>query len=153
MTLKEYLERADGEAILHIGAGNSFFFVGPKGEFKPEDIDTFFKDEAKRRCENYVKYISRSLERVFSDGLEEKTKQSSHRRIKEHLQPILSNVTYLHDFTPVIDREVKEAYKRIQGDGIVVIVEGTEFGPYWDRKEYLEYREKRKCIRQPRRLL
>ena len=153
MTLREYLEKADADTILHIGAGNSFFFVGPKDEFKPEDIDAFFKDEAKRRCENYVQYISRSLERVFSDGLEEKTKQSSHRRIKEHLQPILSNVTYLHDFTPVIDREVKEAYKRIQGDGIVVIVEGTEFGLDWDRKEYLEYREKRKHLRQPRRLL
>lgn len=74
-------------------------------------------------------------------------------RIKEHLQPILSNVTYLHDFTPVIEREVKETYKRLQDDGIVVIVEGTEFGPYLDRKEYLEYREKRKHIRQPRRLL
>lgn len=123
--------------------------MGPKGEFKPEDIDTFFKGEAKRLCEDYVKRISRSLERVFSDGLEEKTKQSSYRRIKENLRPILSNVTYLHDFTPVIDREVKEAYKRIQGDGIVVIVDGTEFGLYWDRKEYLEYREKRKRIRQP----
>ena len=43
MTLKEYLEKADAEEILHIGAGNSFFFVGPKGEFKPEDIDAFFK--------------------------------------------------------------------------------------------------------------
>lgn len=153
MTLKEYLEEADADAILHIRAGYSFFFVGPKGEFKPEDIDTFFKDEAKRRCENYVKYISRSLERVFSDGLEEKTKQSSYRRIKENLRPILSNVTYLHDFTSVSEREVKETYKRLQGDGIVVIVEGTELGLYWDRKEYLEYREKRKHIRQPRRLL
>ena len=152
MTLKEYLEKADRETILHIGAGNSFFFVGPKEEFKSEDIDTFFKDDAKRRCENYVKCISRSLERVFNDGLEEKMKQQSHRRIKEHLQPILSNVTYLHDFTPVAEREVKETYKRLQGDGIVVIVEGAEFGPYWDRKEYLEYREKRKHIRQPRRL-
>lgn len=151
--MKEYLEKADADTILHIGAGNSLFFVGPKGEFKPEDIDTFFKDEAKRRCENYVKYISRSLERVFSDCLEEKTKQSSYRRIKENLRPILSNVTYLHDFTPVSEREVKETYKRLQGDGIVVIVEGTELGLYWDRKEYLEYREKRKHIRQPRRLL
>lgn len=153
MTLREYLEKADEEIILHIGAGNSFFFVGPKEEFKPEDIDAFFKDKAKRQCEDYVKCISRSLERVFNDGLEEKTKQSSYRRIKEHLQPILSNVTYLHDFNPVIEREVKEIYKRLQGDGIVVIVEGTEFGPYWDRKEYLEHREKRKHIRQPRRLL
>lgn len=153
MTLQEYLEKANAEEILHIGAGNSFFFVGPKDEFKPEDIDTFFKDEAKRRCEDYVKYISRSLERVFSDGLEEKTKQSSYRRIKENLRPILSNVTYLHNFTPVIEREVKEAHKRIQGDGIIVIVDGTEFGLYWDRKEYLEDREKRKRIRQPRRLL
>lgn len=130
MTLREYLEKADADTILHIGAGNSFFFVGPKEEFKSEDIDTFFKGEAKRRCENYVKYISRSLERVFSDGLEEKTKQSSHRRIKENLRPILSNVTYLHDFTPVSEREVKETYKRLQGDGIVVIVEGTELGLY-----------------------
>lgn len=129
MTLREYLEKADADTILHIGSRNSFFFVGPKEEFDPENIDAFFKGEAKRLCEDYVKRISRSLERVFSDGLEEKTKQSSHRRIKEHLQPILSNITYLHDFTPVIDREVKEAYKRIQGDGIVVIVEGTEFGP------------------------
>lgn len=153
MTLREYLEKADADTILHIGSGNSFFFVGPKGEFKPEDIDTFFKDKAKRLCENYVKCISRSLERVFSDGLEEKMKQSSHRRIKEHLRLILSNVTYLHDFTPVIKREVKETYKRLQGDGIVVIVDGTEFGLYWDRKEYLEHREKRKRIRQPRRLL
>lgn len=153
MTLKEYLEKADADTILHIGAGNSFFFVGPKGEFKPEDIDTFFKDKAKRLCENYVKYISRSLERVLSDGLEEKTKQSSYRRIKENLRPILSNVTYLHDFTPVSEREVKETYKRLQGDGIVVIVDGTEFGLYWDRKEYLEDREKRKRIRQARRLL
>ena len=153
MTLREYLEKADAEEILHIGAANSFFFVGPKGEFNPEHIDAFFKGEAKRRCENYVKYISRSLERVFNDGLEEKTKQSSHRRIKEHLQPILSNVTYLHDFTPVAEREVKEIYKRIQGDGIVVIVDGTEFGPYWDRKEYLDCHEKRKSIRQLRRLL
>lgn len=47
----------------------------------------------------------------------------------------------------------KEIYKRLQDDGIVVIVEGTEFGLYWDRKEYLEYREKRKHIHQPRRLL
>lgn len=153
MTLQEYLEKANADTILHIGAGNSFFFVGPKGEFKPEDIDAFLRGEAKRRCENYVKCISRSLERVFSDGPKEKTKQSSHRRIKEYLQPILSNVTYLHDFVPVIDREVKETYKRLQGDGIVVIVEGTEFGLYWDREEYLEYREKRKRIRQPRRLL
>lgn len=153
MTLREYLEKADADTILHIGSRNSFFFVGPKEEFDPENIDAFFKGEAKRLCEDYVKRISRSLERVFSDGLEEKTKQSSHRRIKEHLQPILSNITYLHDFTPVIDREVKEAYKRIQGDGIVVIVDGTEFGLYWDRKEYLEHREKRKRIRQPRRLL
>lgn len=153
MTLKEYLEKADEEIILHIGSGNSFFFVGLKTEFKQDDIDTFFKSEAKRRCENYVKCISRSLERVFSDGLKEEAKQQSHRRIKEHLQPILSNVTYLHDFTPVIEREVKETYKRLQGDGVVVIVDGTEFGPYWDRKEYLDCHEKRKSIRQPRRLL
>lgn len=33
MTLKEYLEKADADTILHIGAGNSFFFVGPKEEF------------------------------------------------------------------------------------------------------------------------
>ena len=153
MTLREYLEKADADTIIHIGSGNSFFFVGPKEEFDPENTDAFFKSEAKRRCENYVKCISRSLERVFSDGLKEEAKQQSHRRIKEHLQPILSNVTYLHDFIPVIEREIKEIYKRIQGDGIIVIVEGTEFGPYWDRKEYLEYREKRKHIRQPRRLL
>ncbi len=153
MTLKEYLEKADEEIILHIGSGNSFFFVGPKTEFKPDDIDTFFKSKAKRLCENYVKCISRSLERVFGDGLEEKTRQQSHRRIKYHLQLILSNVTYLHDFTPVAEREVKETYKRLQGDGVVVIVDGTEFGPYWDRKECLDCHEKRKSIRQPRRLL
>lgn len=114
MTLKEYLKKADAETILHIGAGNSFFFVGSKGEFKPEDIDTFFKDEAKRRCENYATCISRSLERVFCDGLEEKTKQSSYRRIKENLQPILSNVTYLHDFTPVIKRSKEKSKRHIK---------------------------------------
>ena len=108
MTLREYLEKADADTILRIGAGNSFFFVGPKEEFDPENIDAFFKDEAKRRCEDYVKCISRSLERVFCNGLKEEAKQQSHRRIKDHLQPILSNVTYLHDFTPVIEREVKE---------------------------------------------
>ena len=84
MTLREYLEKADADTILHIGAGNSFFFVGPKEEFDPENIDAFFKDEAKRKCEDCVKRISRPLERVFSDGLEEKTKKSSYRRIKEH---------------------------------------------------------------------
>ena len=72
MTLREYLEKADADTILHIGAGNSFFFVGPKDEFKPEDIEAFLKSEAKRRGGDYVERNSRAHGGGFNDGVGEK---------------------------------------------------------------------------------
>lgn len=46
------------------------------------------------------------------------------------------NEKYISEFEPIPDRKVLEIYKRLQGDGICVIVTGAENGQYWSVEEY-----------------
>ena len=42
----------------------------------------------------------------------------------------------LKAFKPILDRNVLDAYPRIQQDGIIVKIEGEEIGEYWSKEEY-----------------
>lgn len=41
-------------------------------------------------------------------------------------------------FSPLGSRRIISAYKRLSDDGIVVILEGKDPGPYWTREEFLK---------------
>lgn len=42
----------------------------------------------------------------------------------------------LKDFEPMMERTVIDAYERLQGDGIAIIITGSELGKYWDKEEW-----------------
>lgn len=43
---------------------------------------------------------------------------------------------YISDFIPLGQRKIIEIYPSLKKDGIVIIVDGTESGKYWDLEEY-----------------
>lgn len=47
---------------------------------------------------------------------------------------------YILSFTDLKNRIVKDAYLRLHKNGIVILVEGKEKGPFWDEDEYSEWR-------------
>ena len=36
----------------------------------------------------------------------------------------------------MMERTVVDAYERVQGDGIAIIIKGSESGKYWDKEEW-----------------
>lgn len=42
------------------------------------------------------------------------------------------------DFVPLKDRRIKDVYRRLGDDGIVIVLEGKEPGMYWTIEEYRE---------------
>lgn len=126
MTISEYMNTHDG--IIHIGAadGANLFFIGTREEFfrDIENWNEFFR----RRAYFRILKVTREIELAERRGDSKRAADfKALRRIKE---------TYLANFTDIRTREVKEVYPRLNGDGTVVIIKGSENGRFWVRSEY-----------------
>lgn len=165
MTLYEKLVNAKEDTIFHIGAsgGSGFFYIGKAKEFNEpafnrqvtqeimgaidslkavlENADTYIMPKAVtpfaecfsgdpdaycKACEKlYHKYMQAAGEIMsYANNI-----RSTDRKLK------IANKR-LRKFVPFYKRDVVDSYKRLQGDGEVIIVEGDERGKYWTLGEY-----------------
>lgn len=101
-----------------------------------EDYHKFFersKRSSLRKIKRYADIIE-SLDAGVWDYL---------RRVEQIVSEIHTISDYvsktckiLRDFKPMMERTVIEAYERVQGDGIAIIIKGSELGKYWDKEEW-----------------
>lgn len=138
MTLADVIDKLPDDEVIHIGSNTGFFFVGSKAEYC-RDIDQIPQDylqTAHKKLKEHLKRIknlNEDLRKPVVDFAQTKTVQGKIRTAVEKAQ---YNESYISSFEPIPDRKVIEIYKRLQGDGISVIVTGAENGKYWSAEEY-----------------
>lgn len=137
MTLADALREIQDDEIVHIGSGTGFLFVGDK--------DTFEEDEEKisKECrERAIKMMA-----LYMDNIRKATCDIGQKRIKleelknraDAIQKLCDKVgEMMGNLIPLPERTVREVYPRIEGDGVIVLISGTENGRYWEKKEYDE---------------
>ena len=135
MTLADALREIQDDEIVHIGSGTGFLFVGDK--------DAFERDEEKinKECrERAIKMMT-----LYLDNIQKATHNIGEKRIKleelknrvDAIQKLCDKVSEMKDnLIPLSERTVREIYPRIQGDGVIVLIEGAESGRYWYKSEY-----------------
>ena len=138
MALADVIDKLPDDEVIHIGSDTGFFFVGCKAEYY-RDIDQISQDylqTAHKKLKEHLKRIknlNEDLRKPVVDFAQIKTIQGKIRTAVEKAQ---YNESYISSFEPIPDRKVIEIYKRLQGDGICVIVTGVENGKYWSAEEY-----------------
>lgn len=132
MTLADALREIPGDEIVHIGSGTGLLFVGDKDTFEEDErqITEQCQKRAAKMIQRYVKDIERIAIAVA---------------LEEQLDSILDLCDKINEqvrnIKPITERTVREVYPRIQGDGVIVLIQGTENGRYWDKTEYDKERE------------
>lgn len=143
MLLKEFIEKTDDKTLFYIGANSAFMFAGYKPEYEEEitEISDRYYDSAQKGLKADKNTLKRLLETDiwYNDEPVEiyvqKLKNHS-ERIEQTVNRISERTLYIQNFTDLWEREIKEKYSRITDNGIVVIIDGTENGQYWDKEEY-----------------
>lgn len=112
-TLAKELAKYKGRNV-YIGARSSFFFIGPSEEALAE-----------------LPFISTMLRHIAS--VSRRMGASRHKHIKLNAE----------EGRKLGRRKVLKAYEHdMYGGGMVIIIEGKEFGMFWTREEYLAERKK-----------
>ena len=142
LKLSEAVAEMDEDTILHIGSSSGYVFVGNKAlcnalmDGISEDYHKFFERSRRSSLRKIKRYadIIESLDVGVWDYL---------RRVEQIVFKIHTISDYviktckiLRDFMPMMDRTVIDAYERLQGDGIIIIINGSESGKYWDKEEW-----------------
>ena len=168
--LRELLRTTDKDTVVHIGTrkGSGFFFIGLPSEFnvKAHDQATIHSLKAaimtyKETLDNMDTYIVPKVALPFFMADDESVDSYCNACLRAHdrLNKIALDIvgqantikaiqrklkkaaTALSTFVSYGEREVADTYDRLQGDGIVVIIEGEEQGFYWFRDEYQHGKE------------
>lgn len=138
MALSDVIDKLPDDEVIYIGSDTGFFFAGSKTEYY-RDIDQISQDylqTAHKKLKEHLKRIKKlneDLRKPVVDFAQTKTIQGKIRTAVEKAQ---YNEKYISEFEPIPDRNVLEIYKRLQGDGICIIVAGDENGKYWSAEEY-----------------
>ena len=138
MALSDVIDKLSDDEVIHIGSDTGFFFVVSKSEYY-RDIDQISQDylqTAHKKLKEHLKRIknlNEDLRKPVVDFAQIKTIQGKIRTAVDKAQ---YNESYISSFEPIPDRKVLEIYKRLQGDGICIIVTGDENGKYWSAEEY-----------------
>ena len=143
-TLDEFMATVSADQIVHIGCSSGFVFIGNRKTYK-KDIDRIsdgFRDEYVDRLTATAARLARNCSMPLLRRDNEECTQYSDRII-EIAKQIRRDAVALPDlrdivktFKPMRDRLVASSYDRLEGDGIVVIIDGCEGGQFWFADEY-----------------
>lgn len=145
MTLDEFMAAADKSDLYHIGANDGFLMVVHPDEYKGalEEANAKAKENMLKQVKENIGILKAAVNatRLFADSkmmiqwIAAKDIKTSNEAKEVAEKRLLSAANRMIEFAPIENREVKEVYERI-GEGFAVIIEGTEHGAYWDRKEW-----------------
>lgn len=130
MALSDVIDKLPDDEVIHIGSDTGFFFVGSKAEYY-RDIDQISKDYLQtvhKKLKEHLKRIKKLNEDLGKPVVDFAQIKTTQGKIRTAVGKAQYNEKYISEFEPIPDRKVLEIYKRLQGDGICVIVTGAEMG-------------------------
>ena len=134
------LEEIPEDKLVFIGAQSSFLFIGPR-----RDALSYLPDISKRSLKKLNKVKSdyeqqiRNLGRMFSTFPDSMPNYDlAYERFHTAYGGLHATENSIRCFIPIEDRRVIDIYERIEGDGTVIIVTGSETGKYWSFDEWCE---------------
>lgn len=143
MNLKETLEKLNEDTMVAIGAkdGHSFMYFGPAGDI--ETIEKLFNSYLKRmktRRQTSLGALSNLLSEplVKEDGDEEYLDKllSKAKDVAKYRSSYNSASRYIGSFRPVMEREVKDRYRKEVDNCRAILVDGLEQGEFWTKEEF-----------------
>lgn len=160
VTLRDALEQTKGHYI-KIAAGSGYFYAS----LNDYETEKLVKKISDRYQKSYVRYLRKAnyhkkhfdtiwlrkinqalsiLHKRREDGETNQTDLERLEELKEQREKdrettdfkIVKYSKLLEEREGFLDRRVKEIYKSILGDGIIIIIEGEEIGDFWTKEEY-----------------
>ena len=140
-TLDEAVKEMNDDVIIHIGSESGFVFIGTKQEYGQmidrisDQYHESFTEVKNRYTRKIKKYSDKLRDLEKSEYYEKELRMitESLRAYKRYLKQICN---VLNRFKPMRERMVKEIYKRISKDGIVITIQGDETRKYWGKDEW-----------------
>lgn len=140
MTLADALREIPDDKVLHIGSGTGFLFVGNKDTFE-EDEEKISKECRERAIKMMALYMG-NIRKATCDIGQKRIKLEELKNRVDVIQKLCDKVSEMKDnLIPLSERTVREVYPRIQGDGVIILIQGTENGRYWYKSEYDKERQ------------
>lgn len=138
MALSDVIDKLPDDEVIHIGSDTGFFFVGSKAEYYRDiaQISQDYLQTAHKKLKEHLKRIKNLNEDLIKPVVDFAQTKTIQGKIRTAVEKAQYNESYISAFEPIPDRKVLEIYKRLQGDGICVIVTGAENGKYWSVEEY-----------------
>lgn len=142
MTLDEFMKTADKDTDYFVGSTSNFFFIGNPEEYQKviDQMSIDFVEAVKKQKKASESRLNRLIKHGEPRCLADLEKYiERYYKEKSRLEKLVDiKKEYLKTFVPLRYREIKEVYEReIHNDGTVVIIEGSEWGKYWDKQEYV----------------
>ena len=156
-SLSDILKELDPDEIVFLGSHSSFFDVNQAKVFMDESYIEKLSAKLLKNWNDSVSNAKNELLRLllsppkWSYPIDILTSQLEKREdeIKKYLEIFpgwikrvnqkMASLRNLEDclarYLPIEKRAVKSVYKRIQGDGTVIIISGDEAGDYWFLEE------------------
>lgn len=154
ITLQQRVNALEGNPVIFIGSQSGFFFIGTKEEYEAnidavsEFLFTDMKEklyEMQRKNNDFYGYLSEiiKIDPETKDENELKKIGELARRINTSTATTIKRNRWIpeteeniRNFKNVRERISMPPEDRLQGDGIIITVEGVEKGRYWFYEEY-----------------
>lgn len=143
MNLRETLGKLNTDTMVAIGAkdGHSYMYFGPAGDI--ETIEKLFEKYFKR-MKTHRKTALGALSNLLSEPLvkEDGDEEYMDKLLKKVEDVALqrsrynSATKYIDRYVPVMDRVVKDKYRKEVDNCRAILVEGLEQGEFWTKEEY-----------------
>ena len=154
--LKDFIADLEGDQTIRIGMKSAFVFIGNKQQYVNE-FDVLEQTYLEHRIdykEKLIKYLSHPTPIKFRQGMilkkngkvDEKSINGMLKDLKKSYESRCKNIQNSYNaLTRVIDevehfvswkdRPIKDIYLSSENDDLIILVEGIEDGPYWNRAE------------------
>ncbi len=167
MTLEKAVKQFKDDT-LYIGSKSAFFFIGTNKEFEKEvkELSKYWKEKHKDTLANSKYVLQLHMKNKPKPGdkqykkLTDFTHGGTYTKVIEYEEllkiweakklalekTIERNKNILKTFTSFDKRELLHCYRRIDGDGLVLVVEGYEIAKFWFKSEWDRYKRGDKVI-------
>lgn len=138
----EVLNTLDPQEVVFIGSSSGWFDINRAGAMRQHE---YIVDLSEMLLKQFVA-LRDSSEKAFNELLKKQLQWSKGITLKRQYEEVWKGyvketedaycraVKYkenVETFVPLWEREVKETYERLQGDGTCIVVPGAECGRYW----------------------
>lgn len=159
-TLGAVLSRLDENQLVKVGSkdGSSWFFIGQKKVLIGNDliydaeIESWLKERLKtarqtlndkmKQEPTYFNFTKAEIDKFLNGGICDLSIEKYHEYVKHYWKGIMTRAKTvikreeaIKNQIPLLSRPVVSADESIKGDGIRIIIEGTEEGRFWDKEE------------------